>query len=615
MEHESFEDNEVAEVMNALYVNIKVDREERPDIDQVYMSALQLMNGNGGWPLNCILLPDQRPIYGGTYFRKTDWINILSNVAQMYRNKPEELVSYAEKLLQGVQQMERIYETTEAAKVSEKELQELYSNWARHLDYDFGGTQGAPKFPVPCNLSFLMKYHHHYPNEQLNYYLQNSLDRIARGGIYDQIGGGIYRYSVDGEWKIPHFEKMLYDQAQCISLYAEAYMKFKNPLYLDTMNSCIEFLENEMKNEASNCYYSALDADSEGQEGKYYCWTQSELNELLGEDANLMLDYFQFSEEGNFEHGLNNPYPLLEWDTFLNKHGMDLKTWDAKRVVCQEKMYIARQKKIRPNLDDKELCAWNCLLTKGFADAFKATGNERYRNLAINHMEAIQQQFVKGFKLYRNAKNGIASIDAFQDDYAFLIQALYAVYEITMELEYLNKAIEYCEACMKLFYDSASGLFFFTANDGEELIARKQEYYDSVIPSSNSIMMHNLRNIGITAALPDYEAIAERMYAAINSLLKRYPPSFANWINYALIRVQGEKEWVLIGEKAEEKSGELLANYAPNVLKFWSSKTSEEPVFANRFKKNTTLLYKCKNKACDLPLTINSDELLSANLN
>lgn len=609
MEHESFEDNEVAEVMNALYVNIKVDREERPDIDQVYMSALQLMNGTGGWPLNCILLPDGRPVYGGTYFRKNDWINILSNIAAIYRNKPQELLDYADKLIDGVRKMEFVSTKSTEKELPKDFLQKHLENWMRFLDLENGGTVGAPKFPVPCNLQFLLMYQHFYPQDVRGYFLHNTLHRIARGGIYDQVGGGIYRYSVDGVWKIPHFEKMLYDQAQMISLYADAYAKYKTPLYLQTLNTLIDFCNRELYNESDHLYYSALDADSEGVEGKYYCYTLAELHQVLGQDAVLFAEYFQCTEEGNFEHGFNNLFMTNERTAFFEKHNLAENEWEHNVQISLQKLFNYRQHRIRPGLDDKQLCAWNALMVKGLCDAYKATSNIEYKTQALKTTNSILEKLYLSNGLYRNYKNNKSTVPAFLDDYSFSIQALIAVYEISAETKYLHLAHELSKHVMKHFFDEQSGLFWYTSSSAEELVARKQEYYDSVIPSSNAIMLSNLRTLATYLDITNYSDIADSMLFTMVPMMNKYPPSFSVWAKHALLYQLEEKEIVIVGNMAEVLYTELAKNYFPEVSVVYATQEQELSLFQNRYKAGQTLIYVCKNKSCQLPVITTNEAL------
>lgn len=602
MEKESFEDHEVAEVMNAMFVNIKVDREERPDIDQIYMSALQLMNGTGGWPLNCILLPDQRPIYGGTYFKKKDWINILSNIAAIHRNKPQELVDYANKLIEGVRKMELISNKANNFQIEENELQDVYTNWRRFLDFDFGGTQGAPKFPVPVNISNLMKHTKYYPSEQIDYYLQNTLHRIARGGIYDQMAGGIYRYSVDAYWKIPHFEKMLYDQSQTISLYADAYRNFKHDLYKKTFQSTIQFCLNELKNTSDGGFYSALDADSEGVEGKFYCWTISEINKELGDEAKLYIDYYQMSEEGNFEHSLNNLFAVQEINSILEKYKLTEDELLHKIDVANSKLLNIRSNRIRPSLDDKQLCAWNALMIKAFCDAYLAVPNEHYLSEAIECYNFIRNKLFVEQKLYRSYKASQTKIEAFLDDYAFFIEALICLFEITADEKYIIEADQLIKYCIENFIDDQSGMFWFTSTNGEELVARKQEFYDSVIPSSNSVMMNNLYKMSVITANVEYEEIADNMVFVMKDQLKRYPPSYSNFTNALLRKSKSEIEVVIVGDNAKELYLELNKKYLANINVFYTYHKSDLSIFDSRFVEGKNLMYVCVNKACHLPV-------------
>lgn len=602
MEHESFEDNEVAEVMNALYVNIKVDREERPDIDQIYMSALQLMNGTGGWPLNCILLPDQRPIYGGTYFRKNDWINILSNIAAMFRNKPEELYAYADKLIQGVRQMELISSKSEEHTLPENFLSEYMSNWNRFYDYENGGTQGAPKFPVPCNLQFLLRYNHFNHQNTLDYHIQNTLHKIARGGIYDQVGGGIYRYSVDAVWHIPHFEKMLYDQAQMLSLYSEAYTKYNTPLYKQTALSILAFCKRELYNEQDGLFYSALDADSEGVEGKYYCFTNDELRSILKEDAALFIEYFRCTEEGNFEHSLNNLFMVTEREAFFEKHKLAETEWEQRVQQMLSNLFKYRANRVRPGLDDKQLCSWNALMLKGICDAYKAFGIDAHKELAIITLNNMLDKFYIHHKLYRSYKNKETKINAFLDDYAFFIQALLAVYEISSNEQYLEIANKLNEICINEFLDEGSKMFYYTSSNSENLVASKQEYYDSVIPSSNAIMQMNLHQLSIMLANQNYKSLADQMMFNMLPVMKKYPPSFSVWANYVLIHSTERLEIVITGDNAAMNYKEISQYYLPNAIISFNNKKSNLPLQLNRFIDGENLIYVCKNNACLLPV-------------
>lgn len=601
MEKESFEDHEVAEVMNTLYVNIKVDREERPDIDQIYMSALQLMNGTGGWPLNCILLPDQRPIYGGTYFKKNDWINILSNIAAMHRNKPQELKDYADKLIEGVRKMELVEYKASEHTVTAQEVQDLYNNWRRYLDFDFGGTQGAPKFPVPVNISNLLKYTKYHPSEQIDYYLQNTLHRIARGGIYDQIAGGIYRYSVDAYWKIPHFEKMLYDQSQAISLYADAYRNYKHNLYLQTFQSNIQFCLNELKNNSDGGYYSALDADSEGVEGKYYCWTIEEIKSHLMEDAELYIDYYQMTEEGNFEHKLNNLFAVQDTQQIKEKFNLSDEEIDKKIKSANAKLAEHRISRVRPGLDDKQLCAWNALMIKALCDAYIAEPQKLYLDEAISCYEFIHKNLLVDNQLYRSYKNKKVKINAFLDDYSFYIEALIKLFEITSSEHYIHQADLLIKHCIKNFIDDQSGMFWYRSLNDEVLVARKQEFYDSVIPSSNSVMMNNLFKMSIITGNQEYEEIADNMVFTMKDQIKKYPPSYSNFSNALLMKTQDVVEIVITGENAKNIYLEINKKYLANVNVFYTEHPSDLSIFQSRFVDGKDLIYVCINKSCHLP--------------
>ncbi len=376
MEHESFEDYEVAEVMNKNFVCIKVDREERPDIDQIYMLAVQLMNGNGGWPLNAICLPDQKPIYGGTYFKKGDWINILGNVADLWKKDPEKAKGYAERLTEGIQQAEKIIPIAADVEFTKTHLQEIVEPWKRHFDIDQGGYNRAPKFPLPNNWSFLLKYSSLTPDEASFTAVCITLEAMAKGGIYDQIGGGFARYSVDDRWHVPHFEKMLYDNAQLISLYAEAYQCLKFKPFVSIIEETIEWAFREMSAE-NGLFYSALDADSEGVEGKFYVWDKVNFDKILGEDCELLADYYNVTEEGNWEEEKTNILMrIYEEEDFLTIHQIDAETLEAKLITAKAKLLKERAKRVRPGLDDKCLTAWNAMMIKALAESSQILANE-----------------------------------------------------------------------------------------------------------------------------------------------------------------------------------------------------------------------------------------------
>jgi uncharacterized protein YyaL (SSP411 family) len=389
MERESFELHEVAEVMNQYYVCIKIDREERPDIDQIYMLAIQLMTGSGGWPLNCICLPDQRPIYGGTYFKKEDWINVLLSVADMWANDPDKAKQYADRLTAGIQNAEKIIPNVKPESYTKAHLTEIIEPWKRYFDMSEGGYNRAPKFPLPNNWQFMLRYSHLMEDDATHVSALLTLEKMAMGGIYDHIGGGFARYSVDGDWHVPHFEKMLYDNGQLISLYTEAYQYAKSDLFKDVVAETITWLEREMLS-PEGLFFSALDADSEGVEGKFYVWSKAEFDAVLGADAALLSDYFQISESGNWvEEETNIPLRKFSEEEYAEVKGISVIELLEKIRLAKSKLLAARAKRVRPGLDDKCLTAWNGMTIKGLAESARIFGNNHYYDLAKNAADFI----------------------------------------------------------------------------------------------------------------------------------------------------------------------------------------------------------------------------------
>lgn len=601
MEHESFEDFEVAEVMNKNFVCIKVDREERPDIDQIYMLAVQLMNGNGGWPLNAICLPDQKPIYGGTYFRKNDWINILENVAKLWENEPEKAKGYAERLTDGIQQAEKIIPIAADVEFTKAHLQEIVEPWKRHFDIDQGGYNRSPKFPLPNNWSFLLKYSFLTPDEASFTAVCITLEAMAKGGIYDQIGGGFARYSVDDRWHVPHFEKMLYDNAQLIGLYAEAYQCLKFEPFVAVIEETIEWAFREMSAE-NGLFYSALDADSEGVEGKFYVWDKVQFDKVLGEDAALFADYYNVTEEGNWEEEKTNILMrIYEEEDFLTIHEIDAEIFSAKLKTAKTKLLKERSKRIRPGLDDKCLTAWNAMMIKALAESSQILAKENYYTRAKKAADFILANLMMpDGGLYRNYKNGKATIAGFLDDYAFMIEALIALYQVDFDENWLKVAKDLTNYVIANFKDEESDLFFYTAANGEVLIARKHEVMDNVISASNSVMAQNLQKLGL---LFDDELYRERASAMLKSVLPRikaYGSAYANWSIQLLDEVYGINEIAIVGKDYEILKNEMNSLYIPNKILLGGIK-SKLPLLDGKLS-DETKIFICKNKTCQLPV-------------
>ncbi len=601
MEHESFENKDVADVMNKHFVCIKVDREERPDIDQIYMLAVQLMNGNGGWPLNAICLPDQRPIYGGTYFSKADWINILSNLSKLWSNEPDKAIKYAERLTEGLQQAELIHTSNEELSFTEEHLTEIVTPWKRSFDLLQGGYNRAPKFPLPNNWLFLLRYSFLKSDEATMLAVTNTLEAMAMGGIYDHIGGGFARYSVDEKWHVPHFEKMLYDNAQLVSLYAEAYQCLKYEPFAQVIRETVGWIDREMTAE-NGLFYSALDADSEGVEGKFYIWDKNEFDQLLGDDAILLADYYNVTESGNWEEEHTNILrrTLLDED-LIAKYKITPECFQSTISDANDKLLAVRNERIKPGLDDKCLTAWNAMMIKALAEASAILGEDTYYEKAKNAANFILKNLIdEQGCLYRNYKNEKASISGFLDDYALLIEALIELYQVDFNEAWLNEAKELTNYVLENFVDENNSMFYYTSNNSEALIARKHEVMDNVISSSNSVMAQNLQTLGLFFDEETYRDRAALMLKSVLPSIKTYGSAYANWCTQLLNEVSGINEIAIAGPDFKKVKQEFDQHYIPNKIMLAGAKSSL-PLLAHK-QSEQTKIYVCRDKTCQLPV-------------
>ena len=608
MEHESFEDEHVATVMNEYFVCIKVDREERPDVDQIYMSAVQLMSGRGGWPLNCICLPDQRPIYGGTYFRKNEWTSLLFNLADFYKQKPADAEDYAVKLTEGIRQYESVELVTEQPEYSKADLATIVNNWKRYFDSEEGGLGSAPKFPMPNNWISLMRYAHLANDPEVTAAVRLSLHKMAFGGIYDHVGGGFARYSVDGYWHVPHFEKMLYDNAQLLSLYAEAYTWNADPLYKKIADEIINFIKLELTSPEYG-FYSALDADSEGKEGKFYIFTKTEIADILGDDAELFCIYFNITADGNWEEEHSNVLFRKESDEQLaEKLGLPVYDLLSKIEISRQKVFEARSKRVRPGLDYKILASWNGLMLKGLCDAYRTFNNADYLELAINNADFLLSNHInKAGRLNRVYSKGEEKAVAFLDDYANVADALIALYEVTFNEVWLLQAKALVDEAIEHYFDDEKGVFLFTADDDEQLIARKAEIMDSVTPASNSVMARSLKKLGLLFDKEEYLEISAQLLRNIVPQIANYPSAYSNWIMLLQEEVFGIYEVAITGADFESLKREMEKKYIPNKIMLGGKKGSL-PLLKDKFGAERQIFI-CKDKTCGLPVNNVTDAL------
>ncbi|MBK9423357.1 MAG: thioredoxin domain-containing protein [Bacteroidetes bacterium] len=602
MEHESFEDESVAEIMNANFICIKVDREERPDIDQVYMSAVQLLTGRGGWPLNCFALPDGKPVYGGTYFPKSQWMNVLLNLSDGYKNDQAKFYDYASQLTDGIKQ-EDLFPVSEMVPEFAKEVVEsAIQNWHKQIDMAEGGPNRAPKFPLPNNYHFLLNYTFYYNDNVMEKYLKLTLKKMAYGGIYDQIAGGFSRYSVDHLWKVPHFEKMLYDNAQLISLYSNAFKRFGDPLYQEIVEATVHFVNHELKGDFGN-YFSALDADSEGEEGKYYVWTKDELMTLAGDDFAVIESYYNINETGYWEHG--NYILLRKKDDDEIAEQFHISKNQLKEIVnrFKNKAMLIRSERIPPGLDDKTLISWNALMVTSLIDAHQAFDSDNYLDDAITCVSFLMKHALQeDGSICHTFKNGKSTISGFLEDYAFLIQALVKCYESTFDNAYLEYAKQLLEYCVNHFHDPNSGFFYFTSDKDSPLIARKFEIQDNVIASSNSQMAINLFQLGRYFENDLWIEMSGKMVSGLEPKMVQYGSAFSNWLNYYLMRIVPSQELIITGPEALAYGRHFTKKFFGSAaLIGGTTDISKIPLITNRNQGSETLIYLCENKVCNIP--------------
>ena len=613
MERESFQDTTVAKLMNERFISIRVDREERPDIDQVYMNAVQLMNGNGGWPLNVVTLPDGRPIWGGTYFSKDQWLSALSQIIKIYEKEPEKFILYADRVQEGINSLNIInseidnFKSIDLVKYSEK----LINN----IDLKYGGFKGAPKFMMPSNLDFLLRYSVQEKNIKAQNIILKTLDKMAYGGIFDHVEGGFSRYSTDEKWHIPHFEKMLYDNGQLMSLYSKGYKLSNKKLYKKIVYKIHEYIHSEMKDNTGG-FYSSLDADSKINdrtyiEGAYYSWEFSELQNLIEEDFELFSDYFNINEYGYWKE--ENKYVLinsLSDSEFISKHNLSDKAFNKKLSKWTQLLKEAKKNKKKPNLDYKIVTSWNGLMISGYVEAYKAFNDEIFLNEAIQAGNFIYSSLIKkDGGLFHNYVNGKSKINGYLEDYATVIQASLDLYEITLDQKWIEKALNLSKYVLNNFSNNESALFYFTSKNDEDLISRTIEFRDNVIPSSNSIMAKNLFRLYHYFDIKEYYEMAKEMVLTVSSEFETYPSGYSNWFDLIYNLNSNYYEIAVVGDNAINQVVKFNSKYIPNKLIIGTKSANDLPLLKNRYIIGKTLIYVCVNKACKLPTESFEDSL------
>lgn len=620
MERESFENEATAKVMNDNFINIKIDREERPDLDHIYMDAVQAMTGSGGWPLNVFLTPEGKPFYGGTYFppqkayNRPSWLETLYGVAQAFRERRHEINAQAENLTEhllksntfGQQQPSGADEIFAADKTKE-----VFQHIMKSADRQWGGFGKAPKFPQTFSIQFLLRYSQLSKNDEALSQALLSLDKMIEGGIYDQVGGGFARYSTDTEWLAPHFEKMLYDNALLVSVLSEAYQLNRKEEYKAVIEQTMGFLKRELLHHSSG-FYAALDADSEGVEGKFYVWNLIELQDILGDDAKVFCEYYDVTSTGNWEH-TNILWVRKPLEKFAAEKNIELATLKATLENGREKLLEARGKRVRPLLDDKIILGWNALMNTACSKAFGATGNEIYRQLAADNMQFILSNLADKISpgFHHTWKNGIAKFPAFLDDYAFLIQALLHLQEITGETKWIIKAKEITEFVIENFSEEKTPFFFYTPAGQQDVIIRKKEVYDGAVPSGNSVMAYNLYHLSILCDKREWGKRSLDMILSLNTAIIRYPTSFGNWACLLQEIIDGTSEIAVVGKNLYNLHTEILQQYIPHRVLMTSEKGDNNfPLLTGKMTADKPTIYLCRSYTCLNPV-FSAKELIS----
>ncbi len=617
MERESFEDEEVAAYMNEHFINIKVDREERPDVDAIYMEAVQLIqNGQGGWPLNCFLMPDGRPFFGGTYFpprqayRRASWMDVLRNLKEAFVTRRSEVEAQANKILHYINKAQEHFASNikiegEAALFDATYITAIFNNLASNFDATNGGFGAAPKFPGTMALRFCLNYYLAQKEGAALKHLLFSLDKMSNGGIYDHLGGGFARYAVDDRWLVPHFEKMLYDNALLVGLLADTYKLENKPLYQQRIKETLLWVEREMLSEEGG-FYAALDADSEGVEGKFYVWSKAEIEAVLGEDSAVFCRFYNITEQGNWEgqNILNIPFSIEE---FIQKNNMNSEDWAAfERFLetCRAQLLTVRAKRIRPGLDDKILLDWNAMMITAYCKAYQALGIEAYKKTALKALDFVLEKFRvsdETLHLYHSYKNGIAKHHAFLHDYTLLIEVLLEMHSITQDSKYSQLAREYTDFVSNEFLDFKDNLYYFTSAKQQDIIIHKKLIYDSATPSGNSTMVQNLQQIGILFDENTYRQQAQQTMSVVRESMERYPQSFGKWAAALFWEVYPFRTISVMGKEQEEVIQELLSKSLFNTI-VTTGETKAVPSLVKPENLEQTSIIVCKNYTCSLPV-------------
>ncbi|HEX6333190.1 MAG TPA: thioredoxin domain-containing protein, partial [Flavisolibacter sp.] len=608
-ERESFEDASVAAIMNEHFVNIKVDREERPDVDHIYMDAVQAISGSGGWPLNVFLTPEKKAFYGGTYFPPTrafnraSWKEVLLAIDQAYRNSREDLEEQATRLMEHIRTANATGRNTANAEglFTQAAIDDAFANIMKTADREWGGFGQAPKFPQTFTINFLLHYAHLTKDQEALQQACLTLDRMIRGGIYDHVGGGFARYATDTEWLVPHFEKMLYDNALMVITLSDAYKLTRDEAYLEVIHETLEFTRREMTHESGG-FFSALDADSEGAEGKFYVWSYDEVTGILGADADIFCDYFDITPGGNWE-GHNILRVKKPGKAFAALRGISEARLREIIQIGKKLLLERRSGRIRPQLDDKIILGWNALMSQAFIKAWEATGNRNYLETARRNVSFLLQTFRNDGRMKHTWKAGRATQPAFLDDYSYLIATLLELAQATGELDWLEQAEDLAGEAIAGFADDGTPFFFYTHENQDDVPIRKQEIYDGATPSGNAVMAASLHRLAIVFDRADWRERAAAMVQSMGEVIVRFPTSFGVWLSLLYELTRGTSEIAIIGRDWKIFLEKLLGNFISHKLALASEKPMKQyPLLADKPETGEIRIYLCQNYACQKPV-------------
>ncbi|MEE4564957.1 thioredoxin domain-containing protein [Paenibacillus polymyxa] len=618
MERESFEDEEVAEVLNRDYVSIKVDREERPDVDHIYMSICETMTGHGGWPLTILMTPDQRPFFAGTYlpkeqkFGRVGLLDLLSKVGIRWKEQPDELMELSEQVLTEHERQDLL--AGYRGELDEQCLNKAFHEYSHTFDHEYGGFGEAPKFPSSHNLSFLLRYAQHTGNQQALEMVEKTLDAMSRGGIYDHVGMGFSRYSVDEKWLVPHFEKMLYDNALLAITYTEAWQVTGKRLYRQITEQIFTYIARDMT-DVGGAFYSAEDADSEGEEGRFYVWSDSEIKSVLGdEDAAFFNDLYGITPYGNFE-GHNIPNLIdINLEAYANKHDLTEPELEQRVSELRAKLFTAREQRVHPQKDDKILTSWNGLMIAALAKAGQAFGDTRYTEQARKAETFLWNHLRRGDgRLLARYRDGQAAYPGYVDDYAFYVWGLIELYQTTFDVQYLRRALTLNQNMIDLFWDEERDGLFFTGSDSEQLISRPKEIYDGAIPSGNSIAAHNFVRLARLTGETRLEDYAAKQFKAFGGMVAHYPSGYSALLSALLYATGKTKEIVIVGQRDDPQTAQFVqvvqAGFRPDMVVIFKDKGQPEIAELAPYIHDYDLVngkpavYVCEHFACQAPVT------------